>query len=162
MTAILYRMAQGIPGDVSRQSIATIEAQPLNAAAPFLSYGIPGKIAAGLFVPLSAVGDTAPYGFLVRPYPITGANASDPLGTAVPLTSGLANILRRGYMTVQSNAGTPTAQGTVYVRYANAAAGTPIGGLEATSVGGSNVALLGVAFMGPADASGNVEIAFNI
>jgi hypothetical protein len=50
----------------------------------------------------------------------------------------------------------------VYVRYANAAAGTPLGGVEATSVAGSNVALVGVAFMGPADASGNVEVAFNI
>lgn len=160
--AYLYRMPQGVQGDISRPSQGTVEAQGLNASLPFTSYGVFGKIASGLFVPLTLVGDTTPYGMLVRPYPFSGPNASDPLGTAVPPTTGVANILRRGYATVLCNAGVPALGGTVYYRYANPTGPLPLNGLEATSVGGSNVALIGVAFMGPADAAGNVEIAFNI
>lgn len=160
--AYLFRMPQGVQGDLTRPSQATVEAQAFNAAAAFASYGIPGKMVSGLFVPLSLVGDTSPYGFLIRPYPITGASASDPLGTAVPPTTGVANILRRGYMNVVCNAGAPAFGGTVYVRYANPTGPLPNGGLEATSVPGSNVALLGVIFMGGADSAGNVEIGFNI
>lgn len=169
--AFLFRMPYGIPGDLSRPSVATVEAQPFNTAYPFASYGIPGKIVSGFFVPITASTDII-YGFLVRPYPTTGNNASDPIGVAVPLVqNSVANIMRRGYMTVYCNAGVPTLGGTVYVRYANAAATTPIGGLEATSVAGSNVAITAsngapVTFTGPADGtgtgSGNVEIAYNI
>jgi hypothetical protein len=160
-------MPFGVPGDLSRPSVATVEAQPYNSSLPFASYGIPGKIANGLFVPISTSADII-YGFLVRPYPTTGANASDPLGTGVPLASALlANIMRRGYMNVVCNAGTPTLGGAVYVRYANGTLGTPIGGLEATSVGGSNFAITAtngspVYFTGPADGAGNCEIAYNI
>lgn len=160
--AILYRMAQGIPGDVSRASVSTIESQPLASGTPFPGYGLPGKISGGAFVPVSAVGDTAPYGLLVRPFPTTGPDASDPLGTAVPPTTGVANILRRGYMTVKCNAGTPALGGAVYIRYANGVTATPVGGIEAAAVASTTVALTNAIFTGAADANGNVEIAFNI
>lgn len=164
--AILYRMAQGVQGAITRQQTAlgSVEPQAFNSSLPFPSYGVPGKMVSGLFVPLSAVGDTAPYGFLVRPYPIVGLNASDALGVAVPLCTGgvAANILRRGYMSIVCNAGTPVQGGTLYMRYANPSGALVLGGIEATSVGGSNVALTNVQFTGPADSAGNVEIAFNI
>ncbi len=163
MVAFLYRMGNGVAGDVTRQSQSTIEPQIYNSSLPFGGYGLPGKIASGKFVPIAG-GEAASaiYGFLVRPYPITGANASDPLGTSVPPTSGMSDVLRRGYINVKNNAGTPALNGQVYVRVANAAAGKPIGGVEAASDSTNTVAVANCIFMGAADASGNVEIAFNV
>lgn len=161
--AILYRMASGIPGDISRQSQATVEPQIFDPALPFPGYGLFGKLAAGKFVPVAS-GDTAAviYGLLVRPYPTTGGSGSEPLGTATPPTKGVCDVLRRGYMTVKNNAGTPALGGTVYVRVAAAAAGKPIGGIEAAADGTNTVAVTGAIFMNGGDANGNVEIAFNI
>ena len=163
MTAFLFRMPYGIPGDVTRQSISTIETQVFDPAKAFPGYGLPGKIVSGKFVHVES-GDAATvvYGFLVRPFPTQGANPSDPLGTSVPKTSGPADVLRRGYLNVKVNAGTADLNGAVYVRVANAAAGKPIGGIEAAADGGNCVAIAGAIFMSAADASGNVEIAYNI
>lgn len=163
MTAFLYRMPYGIPGDLTRAAQSTVETQVLNSALPFAGYGLFGKIASGKFVPVTT-GDAASavYGLLVRPFPTQGANASDPLGTSVPKTTGAADVLRRGYANVKVNAGTAAIGGTVYIRVANAAAGKPIGGIEAASDGANTIAVTGCTFMGDADASGNVEIAYNI
>ncbi|WP_011298544.1 structural cement protein Gp24 [Cupriavidus necator] len=161
--AILYRMASGIPGDISRQSQATVEPQLLNSSLPFPGYGLFGKIAAGKFVPITG-GDAAAavYGLLVRPYPTTGGAGSEPLGTATPPTTGVADVMRRGYMTVKNNAGTPAIGGQVYVRVAAAAAGKPIGGIEAAADSTNTIAVTGATFMNAGDANGNVEIAYNI
>lgn len=163
MVAFIYRMPFGIPGDVTRQSQAKIETQILDSTAPFSAYGLPGKISNGKFVPFAgAEAATAMYGFLVRPYPTQGANASDPLGTAVPKTSGPCDILKSGYINVKNNAGTPALNGTVYIRIAAAAAGKPIGGIEAAADSTNTIAIAGAYFTGAADADGNVEVAFNI
>ena len=163
MAAYLTRMPQGIAGDVTRQSIATIEPQLLDSSKPFAGFGLFGKIASNKFVPVEA-GDSAGvvYGILVRAYPSQGANASDPLGTAVPKTTGVADVLRRGYISVKNNAGTAAIGGTVYIRVANAAAGKPIGGIEAQSDSSNTIVVAGATFMSAADAGGNVEIAYNI
>jgi hypothetical protein len=141
MTAYTYRMPSGIPGDLSRQTPRTIENSILNSSLTFPSYGVPGKLASGKFVPIAG-GEVASdiRGFLLRPFPTQGVNASDALGTAVPATSGIANILRRGYCFVKNNAGTPASRGQVYVRTANASGGKPIGGIEATQEWGSTSA----------------------
>lgn len=130
--AYLYRMPYGVAGDVTRQSISTIEPQVLDPNTAFSAYGLFGKLSSSKFVPVGA-GDAAAsiYGLLVRPFPIQGPNASDALGVAVPPTSGLANVLKRGYANVLNNAGTPAVGGSVYVRVANASSGKPIGGIEA-------------------------------
>lgn len=163
MTAYTYRMPSGIPGDVSRPSQSTIETQIKDSGNAFTAYGLFGKIASGKFVPVGS-GDAASavYGLLVRPFPVTGANASDPLGTAVPLASGAADVMRRGYMTVKVNAGTAAVGGQVYVRVAAAATGKPIGGIEAAADGSNTIAVTGCTFMSAADASGNAELCFNI
>lgn len=156
-------MPYGIPGDITRQSQAKIEAQVLDASLPFAGYGLVGKIASGKFVPFAgAETDADDYGILVRPFPVTGANASDPLGTAVPQTTGIANVLRSGYINVKNNAGTPAVGGAVYVRVATAGTGKPIGGFEAVADGANTIALTGATFAGAADANGNVEVAYNI
>ena len=161
--AFLYRMPYGIPGDVTRPAHSTIEPQVLNASAAFAGFGLFGKIASGKFVPVGS-GDAASavYGLLVRPYPTQGANASDPLGAAVPKTSGIADVLRRGYASVKVNAGTPALSGAVYIRVANAATGKPIGGIEAAADSTNTIQVSGCVFQGDADANGNAEIAFNI
>lgn len=163
MVAYTTRMPSGIPGDVTRPASVHIEPAVLNSALPFAAYGVFGKIASGRFVPVTT-GDAASavYGLLVRPFPITGANASDPLGTAVPPTTGMADVLRRGYASVLLRAGTAAQNGQVHVRVAAASAGRPIGGIEAAADGSNTIAVAGCTFMGPADASGNVEIAYNI
>jgi hypothetical protein len=159
--AILFRMPSGIPGDISRQSQATVEPGVLNSSLPFPGYGLFGKVASGKFVPVGA-GDTAAavYGLLVRPYPTV--SSQDPVGTSTPPASGMADVLRRGYMTVKNNAGTPALGSQVFVRVAAAAAGKPIGGIEAASDTTNTIAITGATFMNAGDASGNVEIAFNI
>jgi len=161
--AFLYRMPSGIPGDISRLSAATVEPVLLDPANPFSAFGLFGKIAAGKFIPIGA-GDaaSATYGLYVRPYPTTGGAASDPLGTSTPPASGIGNAMRRGYMTVKLNAGTAAFGGQVYVRVAAAAAGKPIGGIEAAADSTNTIAITGATFMSAADASGNVELAYNI
>jgi len=69
--------------------------------------------------------------------------------------------MRRGYMTVQNNAGVPSVEGQVYVRVAAAAAGKPIGGIEAAADGGNCVAIPNWVFCDAGDAAGNVEIRYN-
>ena len=163
MTAFLYRMPAGIPGDVTRQSQAKIEAQVLDGSNTFAGFGLFGKIASGKFVPVGASDVAASvYGLLIRPFPTQGANASDPLGTSVPPTTGLANVLRSGYANVKVNAGTAAVGGTVYIRVAAAAAGKPIGGIEAAADSTNTIVVAGATFMSAADASGNAEIAYNI
>lgn len=161
--AFLYRMPSGIPGDISRPAHSTIEPVLLDPANPFGAYGQFGKIVAGKFVPIGS-GDTAAdvYGPYVRPYPTSGGAASDPLGTSTPPQgNGVGNVLRRGYMTVLLRAGAAALNGQVYVRVAAAAAGKPIGGIEAAADSANTIAV-NARFMSAADATGNVEIAYNI
>ncbi|CAJ0701604.1 hypothetical protein LMG19089_02880 [Ralstonia edaphis] len=161
MVAFLYRMPSGIPGDVSRPSQSTIESGILDSGFPFASYGIPVKRVSGKIRPVAS-GDAAGViiGLLVRPFP-TGAS-QDPLGTSTPPTTGVGNVMRRGYMTVQCNAGTPADGGTVYVRVAAPSGAKVIGGIEAASDGTNTVVMAGAAFKNAGDASGNVEIEYNL
>jgi hypothetical protein len=69
----------------------------------------------------------------VRPFPVQTATSG---GTGIA-TGKILDRMRRGYMTVQNNAGVPTVEGQVYVRVAAAAAGKPIGGIEAAADGGT-------------------------
>ncbi|SAL25827.1 structural cement protein Gp24 [Caballeronia telluris] len=160
--AILFRMPSGIPGDISRQSQATVEPGVFDSAFPFASYGIPVKKVSGKIRPVAS-GDAASViiGLLVRPYPTV--SSQDPVGTSTPpQTTAVGDVLRRGYMTVKNNAGAPADGGTVYVRVAAAAAGKPIGGIEAASDSTNTVVMAGAVFKNAGDANGNVEIEFNI
>lgn len=158
--SIIYRADNGIPGAVSRPDQQHIESQPLDAANVFSQYGLPGKIVNSLFRPISATGEAA-YGWLVRPFPTQGPNASDPVGSATPPTSGVANILRRGYISAKCNAGTPALNSAVYIRFQNPSGAQIVGGVEAAAHADTYV-LPGAVFTGTKDANGNVEIAFNI
>jgi hypothetical protein len=159
-------MPAGIPGMLNRTEIATVEPQITMSTNPPTSYGVPVALdaTAGQIRPIGA-GDTAAsvYGFLVRPWPTNGNQINEPIGTSTPATSGVCNVMRRGYMTIKLGGTTAAAKnGTLYARIANASGGKPIGGVEAASDTTNTVTLTNAYFMGPADASGNVEIAFNI
>lgn len=148
MGAILNRMPAGFPGDVSRKTEATIEAGFMTATVP---YGAPVTLDDdGKFAPV-ADGD-AVYGFMVRPYP-TQMTAAE--------VGSIQDALRRGYMTIKLAQGTAAKGGQVYVRH-TAETGKDVGDIEAAAVAGKNVAVPGCIFMGDADASGNVEISFNL
>lgn len=147
------------PGDLTRPDAPyNIAPLPFDVNNPFGAYGLPGKIAGGKFIPLSLVGDTAPFAFLYRPYPVRSPNASDPFFKAVPPTTGVANAMTLGYIGAMCNNGTAALGGTVYVRYANGTAGAPVGGVEATAIGGTNVALTGCSWANGMDGNNLSEI----
>ena len=164
MVAYKYRIPAGIPGNTNRNEHLTAEAQIMDPNFAVTSYGLPVKIVSGQIRPVAS-GDAASvvYGFLIRPYPTTDGAVATPFGSGTPRTEEIANVMRRGYMTVKLNGATgATKNGQVYVRVADPTTPTPIGGLEAGADGGDCVAIVGCVFMGPADADGNTEIAFNI
>lgn len=169
MTSFLYRMPAGIAGTVTRLEHSTIEAQSYDPLVPFTAYGVPMKTAAnGKMQPIAA-GDTAASvtGFLVRPYPTTGAPQTaygSTLGQAIPAIGGIANRMRRGYMMVLLSGAAPAVKDSiVYMRVANPSAGKPIGGLEAVNdPTAGNTVPLNATWQGPADPQGNSEISYNI
>lgn len=173
--AFVYRMPNGIPGNVNRMEAATIEAGLQENGYPFTAFGVMAKLVAGIYRPLAS-GDTPAsviQGFLVRPYPVQAAQgssaASQLLGAGTPPTDGPVNILKRGYMTVKVTANGGTALAAIAkgdaVYICNTTSGARVvGDIEAgsSSSGGTNAALSNAFFMGPADTDGNCEIAYNI
>lgn len=164
MVSYSYTMPCGIPGTVTRvTSYPNIEAQILDQTTPPLSFGVPVKMVSGKIQPI-ATSDAATviYGILVRVYPTSG-NGTDGLGVAVPNKAFPADVLVSGYINVKVNGATaPLKGGIVYVRVATAAAGKPIGGIEAASDSTNTVIMANSYFTGGVDANGNGEICFNV
>lgn len=166
MNAFVSRMPAGIPGTISRGALySTVETAvitPSGQANAPTSYGVGTLIdAATGQLRLPAAGDAAITGVLVRPFPTN--NSQDPLGTSTPPAKGPVDRLKRGYVSVLLSGATQSVKdGAVYCRIQNPAAGKFVGGFEAAADGGNTVAVPGAYFTGPPDASGNVEIAFNI
>lgn len=172
--AFTFRMPAGIPGEVNRAG-SNITIEPIQLAsvgqAPTL-YGVPLYYDATTGGARALViGDTLATfaGLLVRPFPVQATagstNAQQALGAGAPpnFAGALYDLLKRGYMTVLlSGAQAAVKGGAVFIWNAAAAGSHIVGGFEAANPGGSGFALTGASFMGPADANGNVEIAFNI
>lgn len=139
-------MKRGFAGEITRGYYDfTTEIKANDATAPVASFGIPVKLnaAADGVTPVTAAADKV-YGFSVRTY-----GQADCDGQQV---SKMVTVLRRGYVAVAIASGTAALGGQVYL--------TAAGAISATAT--SNTALDGAQFMGPADADGLVEIAFNI
>ncbi len=162
--AFQFRMPAGIPGAINRSSTATVEAQLLDTTNYPTVYGVPVAIdATSKSVRKIMAGDAASsvYAMYVRPYPTN--SGTDPIGTSTAPVSGICSVLKRGYMTVQLNGATAAAKnGAVYVRTVANGGNTIIGGIEAAADSANTFAMANAYFTGPADANGNVEIAFNI
>ena len=75
----------------------------------------------------------------------------------------MVDRLKRGYINILLSGATAAKKdGAVWCRIQNAGAGQFVGGFEAAADGGNTVTVPGAYFTGPADASGNCEIGFNI
>lgn len=172
--AFLYRMPAGIAGDIQRREHATVEPGMLDASYPALAYGVFLKLVSGLYR-IVASGDTIATvavngGFLARPFPIQEAigtsAANELLGGGAPDVTKVANIMKRGYISVKVTAGGSTALADikkgdpVYIRV-TADTGKVVGDIEGGTVSGNEL-LPGAYFMGGVDANGMGEIAFNI
>lgn len=129
--SILYRMASGIPGDVSRMQSSIVDSPILNDSLPFTAFGLAGKNASGKFVPFAGSETAADLvGFLVRPYPTQGSDAAALLPQLAAYGPG--SRLKSGYMTVKNYAGTPATGAQAYLRVGAADSTHPYGGVEAT------------------------------
>lgn len=174
MPALMYRMNAGIPGEVSRFQTygCTISPERQHATTPMTQYGqVAIMAAANAGVRPATVGDTTAdmeWGFLVRPYPGADVGVSFPAGTVgfgagTPMPQGVVDILRRGFMTVTLGGPTAAFKGAVGNLWTAATGGGHTQGLlEAATVSTNGFVLNRVRFQGPADASGNTEISYNI
>jgi hypothetical protein len=174
MVAYTFRMNAGIPGEVSRFQAygCTISPEKQHATTPMTAYGqVAIMAAANAGVRPATTGDTVAdmeWGFLVRPYPGPDIGVSFPsgvvdFGAGTPMAKGIVDILRRGYMTVKLGGSTAAAKGgKAYVWTAASAGAHVLGLVESVDPTTSGFALNKAIFMGPADASGNTEIAYNI
>ncbi|MBK5145853.1 hypothetical protein I2494_19480 [Budviciaceae bacterium BWR-B9] len=163
--AYLYRMPIGIPGGVTRPRDLTIEPVALNYQNQFTSYGLVGKYVGDKFVPL-VDGDTIDKvkGILVRPFPITSFADLAYIGVNV---NQIGDNLKRGYICVKVTAGNAvTAQkgAPIYVRVAAGTSGSPVGSFVLTqdATATNTPQLPNAEVMGPGEADGRIEIAYNI
>lgn len=174
--AFTYRMPAGIPGDVNRAFASTIEPNLTDEADPPTAYGRAVVLNGASGIGPVGAGKTPEdlYGVLVRPFPTNQSTTpsffgSTPLtdpASGTPPDSGACDVMKKGYMTVVLYGATPAvAGGAVFVRIANAGAGEVVGGFEAAD-DGADCIQAGTKnttyFRGPADANGNVEIAWNV
>ncbi len=162
MVAYLTRMPAGIPGEVNRVENAVIEPlgiTPFGTSGHPTAFGIPIVVDAttGNGRAVTTTDDAGHiYGLLVRPFP--AFSSQDALGVSTPPTEGPIDVLRFGYMTVKLSGSTAAVKGAQVYVWKSAAASTHIqGGFEATDPSTDGFAI-SATFMGPADASGNVEI----
>ena len=169
MVAYAFRMPAGIPGDVNRIASATIETQVVSSAAGEAptAYGLPVVLSSTSGqvgnVRVMTSGDTGqPYGFIVRPYPTQ--SSQDPLNISTPPTSGLVDILKRGYMTVQLQGPAAAVKGGAPWVFLGTTSTThpSLGAVEAGSSASAVQLTTNSYFMGPADSNGMCEIAFNL
>lgn len=163
MTAIITRMPAGFPGRISRSDSLTVEQEVIDSGTPPTVYGGFVKIVAGKLQPIASGDSAGVYDILVNPYPTQ--SSTNGLGTPpTPPTSGMADVLKRGYITVPLAKGTAAKNGQVYV--VTTAGGTVAVGDAVTSAspsgGGTAVAVTNCFFTGPADAGGIVEISKNV
>jgi hypothetical protein len=163
-----YRMPAGIPGEVSRFTVlgTTIEAEPQNATTPVNAYGQLCVVDTNGCRPIAAADSAAIavglLGISVRPFPGSDLTVGNvPFGAATPPTKGVIDILKRGYITVKNNVGSPVKGGAVFVYFGTSTGSHVQAGFEAAA--GANLwQVPGAYFMGAADANGNVEIQFNL
>lgn len=157
--AIGKTMTNGFAGSYSRQPDTIIDTHPLGGAAsiPFGAAVVPGS--AGAVAPVAATSVAADFlGIALREVKsatnyLNQSEGSYAPGDAVP-------VLKRGCANVYCQNGTPSYDGTVYMRVALNASlpNAVIGGLEAAADSTNSVALTNVKWKGAADANGIAEI----
>lgn len=163
MTAIITRAPAGFPGAITRSDSLTVSQEIIDDAAPPTIFGGVVKLVSGKLRGIAS-GDagSVAYGWLVRAYPTQ--SSGNALGAATPPTSGIADVLRRGFLAVTLALGTAAKNGQVYV-VTTAGGSVDVGDIVTSASpagGGTAVAVSGAFFTGPADSGGVVEIVHNI
>lgn len=174
--AFTFRMGSGFPGDINRTHPVSVEPALQNVLTPATAYGQPvvaDTAGATNTVRRLGAGDGALvdiYGVTVRPFPTqdTGTSAafgSSAIGAATPPATGEIDVMRSGYIMVQTNIGfNACTKGSPVFVWIAATAGAHIQGQYEAATQGGNTAALAAAkysFNGPPDANGVVEIAVN-
>lgn len=171
-----YRMPAGVPGECSRLGVlgTTIKPEIQNASTPVTAYGQVVTVDSNGVRPLAA-GDTAapatPLGVSIRPFPSSDYTFASPsyggansvaFGAGTPPTSGVVDVMRRGYVTVKLNGAAAATKGGLVYAYYNVSTGLHVqSGVEAAA--GANLWVIpGWFFTGAADAAGNTEIEVNL
>jgi hypothetical protein len=171
--AFTFRMGAGFPGDVNRTHPASIEPCLIDPSAPPTGFGQPVLVnGTTQGVRPFTTGDqsntvAAGYGLTVRPYPFQQSSASNygaaAIGDGAPPSTGVVDVLRSGYIMAKLPAGQTSVKGGLVYVWCTASTGVHVqGGIEASYDAGDTTQLLNATFNGSPDASGNVEIAFNI
>jgi hypothetical protein len=165
-----YRMPAGIPGELTRFNVigTTVEAQNQNLTTPATAFGQAVIVDTNGVRPVAAADSADPglaLGITVRPFPGTDNTVANPgvvgFGAGTPMAKGIIDVLKRGYISVVVNAGTPTKQGGVFVYYGVNSAPHVQAGFEGAA--GANLwQVAGAYFTGAKDAQGNCEVAFKI
>lgn len=163
----LLQAPTGIPGDVTRVDESNVEPGMLvqNAVPAYpQAYGIPLVAAVGGFAAWNTTNIATDFqAVLVREVPaIAGSVSSDTsFSPSVPNHDQPNGILVRGYINVICQYGTPARDGVVYIRVAATSGSRLLGGFEATSDGGNNVALTATQALWASDgmdANNNAEL----
>lgn len=139
MVSFLLRMPAGVAGAITRPLESTTEPGILyrpTDATPALS---PSEYGCAVVLDsstkryrLPTVGDVdRDVRLLVRPYPGGLEEFQGVLGVTPVDTIHVADVMKRGYLSVKLRSGAAVKHGRVYVRKANAVTGKPIGGFEA-------------------------------
>lgn len=152
MTVYRFSMPAGFPGAVTRRAESTLEPVLLAAETP---HGAPLTLdGQGRAVAADEAADIDAW--LVRPFPTTGVGAD---GNAAPAGT-VQDRLLRGYISLRLSAAEDAAavKGAPLRLIEEAGEGFAAGDL-AVSAG---VAIPGAVCMGPQDADGNIEIAYNL
>lgn len=172
--AFQFRMGAGFAGDVNRTHPASIDPNMNDATNPVLLAGLaclPNAAANGIrSIAAGDTGMTSPYGVVVRAYPFQQAASTNygaqSFGSATLAGGSIQDTLRSGYILVQLPAGAAAVgKGSPVFVWCAVSAGAHVqGGFEAVATGGSTAALdvARFSYNGAADATGIVELAFNI
>lgn len=163
MVAITTRAPAGFPGRISRSDSLTVEQEIIDSNTPPTIYGGFVKLVSGKLQPIASADPAGAYDLLVNPYPTQSSTTG--LGSSpTPPTSGIADVLKRGYMTVPLKLGTAAKGGQVYV-VTTAGGSVAVGDIVTSAApagGGTGVAVTNCFFTGPADSGGIVELSKNI
>ena len=164
MTAFTTSLPNGIVGSVSRSIntavIDTEQASATGAEQPS-AYGLPVLLNTYGKARIYGSGDSdATIGFVARIFPED--SVTNTYGSATPDPTRPLSIMRKGFMTVMVNVGTPANGGLVYVRITSNGGNTIIGGIEATSDSSHTVLITNAKFTSTKDANGVAEISFGI
>ena len=140
-----FNMRRGFAGEITRGAFDyTTEIKPNDGSTPVVAFGVPVMYNGDKSGVVLGTTYNAIIGFAVREYGQANTSGEYP--------GNMVTIMKRGYMAVAIDGGTPAPGGTVYVKSS--------GAISAASTSAN--AISGAYFTGEIDGDGLAEIAYNI